>query len=286
MDRALDTQLHGTGADGVAGEIATKEDGPFYWRVAHGVLYAQMPLTRSIRPPLLSAWESERVTAFKNRDRRFRWLAGRALAKAIVKERLGMRGIIEIRDGASGEPVVYQDGFPRADVWLSIAVRHGQVSCVLADRPVALEIRTTSATERELVDRFVERGEQRTLRRLVGTPAAARAAGWAIKEAARRATRVAGASDLAAVRIDASLGVDVDAYRLQVLALRYVDDIAVAIVGRAPLEDTSPVRIVLDAAAQEAATPRLQGALERSLQRARRIADARRRWGGVHPEPT
>jgi hypothetical protein len=63
-------------------------------------MYAEMPLARSIRPPLLSEWESERVQQFKNRERRGSWLAGRALAKVLVKERLGMQGIVEIREGA------------------------------------------------------------------------------------------------------------------------------------------------------------------------------------------
>ena len=75
-------------------------------------MYAEMPLNRAIRPPLLSPWESERVQAFRNRERRSRWLAGRSLAKVLVKERLGLGGIIEIREGADGEPLVYADGFP------------------------------------------------------------------------------------------------------------------------------------------------------------------------------
>lgn len=178
---------------------------PFFWRVASGVMYAEMPLSRSIRPPLLSDWESDRVQAFRNRERRSPWLAGRALAKVLVKERLGLQGIVEIREGADGEPLVYQNGFPMPDVWLGISVRHGRVSCVLADRPVSLEVRNVKPAEAELVDGFSGRGEQRTLRRLLGSAHAAQSAAWAIKEAAQRAARIrAGRSsvDLRSVRID------------------------------------------------------------------------------------
>lgn len=245
-------------------------------------MYAEMPLSRSIRPPLLSDWESDRVQAFRNRERRSRWLAGRALAKVLVKERLGLQGIVEIREGADGEPLVYQNGFPMPDVWLGISVRHGRVSCVLADRPVSLEVRNVKPAEAELVDGFSGRGEQRTLRRLLGSAHAAQSAAWAIKEAAQRAARIrAGRSsvDLRSVRIDSSLGVQVgDGADMDVLALRYVDNVAVAVVGRFLLEERRTVRIVLDQPPEEAPTPRLQAALERSMARARRITEARLRW--------
>ncbi len=260
---------------------------PFFWRVASGVTYAEMPLSRSIRPPLLSEWESERVQAFRNRERRSRWLAGRALAKVVVKERLGFRGIVEIREGADGEPLVYEGGFPRPDVWLSISVRHGRVACVIADRPVALELRRAEGAEAELVDGFTARGEQRSLRRLLGSAQASRSAAWAIKEAAQRATRIGAGVELRNVQIDASLGVHVeDVAAMDVLALRYVDEVAVAIVGRFLLEERRTVRIVMDqpVASDAAPTPRLQAAIERSVARARRIADARLRWHQLRPE--
>ncbi len=247
-------------------------------------MYAEMPLAKSIRPPLLSEWESERVQAFRNRERRGRWLAGRALAKVLVKERLGLPGIVEIREGADGEPLVYADGFPMPQVWLGISVRHGRVCCVLADRPVSLDVRQVgTAGEAELVDGFVARGEQRALRRLLGSGGGARSAAWAIKEAAQRAARVRSRHELELrdVRIDPSLGVQVgDDSDLDVLALRYVDDVAVAVVGRFLLEERRTVRIVLDEAPSEplASTPKLQAAIERSMARARRIADARLRW--------
>jgi 4'-phosphopantetheinyl transferase EntD len=267
------------------------EGSPFFWRVASGVMYAEMPLTRSIRPPLLSDWESDRVQVFRNRDRRARWLAGRALAKVLVKERLGLPGIVEIREGADGEPLVYQDGFPMQDVWLGISVRHGRVSCVLADRPVSLEVRQHMSAETELVDGFVGRSEQRSLRRLLGSATAARSAAWAIKEAAQRAARVRTNREfeLRAVRIDSSLGVQVgDGADLDVLGLRYIDEIAVAIVGRFRLEERRTVRIVMDEpptqAQPQAATPRLQAAIGRSMTRARRIAEARMRWQQLRPE--
>ncbi|MCZ4496610.1 MAG: hypothetical protein JWM25_1193 [Thermoleophilia bacterium] len=260
-------------------------DKPFFWRVASGVLYAEMAYTRSIRPPLLTEWESERVQAFKNRDSRARWMAGRALAKVLVKERLSLPGIVEIREGADGEPLVYSDGFPMPDVWLGISVRHNRISCVLADRPVALETRQVRAEEGHLVDHFLERSEQRILRRALGNAQTVRSAGWAIKEAAQRAARMRRTTELRDVALTSDFGVHVgDSTKLDVLALRVVDDIAVAIVGRFLVEERQTVRIVLDDAAREDATPRLQAAFERSMVRARRIADARMRWQPLRPD--
>jgi phosphopantetheinyl transferase len=260
-------------------------DKPFFWRVASGVLYAEMPLTRSIRPPLLSEWESGRVQAFRNRESRARWLGGRALAKVLVKERLGLPGIVEIREGADGEPLVYSDGFPMPDVWLSISVRHDRISCVLADRPVALETRQVRAEEGHLVDHFLSRGEQRTLRRALGNAQTVRSAGWAIKEAAQRAARMRTTTELRNVELTPDFGLQVgDAMKLDVLALRVTGDVAVAIVGRFLVEERQTVRIVLDDAAREDATPRMQAAFERSMVRARRIADARLRWSGLRPD--
>jgi hypothetical protein len=166
-------------------------------------------------------------------------------------------------------------------VWLGISVRHGRVCCVLADRPVSLDVRQVAPVEAELVDGFVGRGEQRSLRRLLGTGAGARSAAWAIKEAAQRAARVRSKQELELrdVRIDSSLGVQVgDGADLDVLALRYVDEVAVAVVGRFLLEERRTVRIVLDEVPREQQTPKLQAAIERSVARARRIAEARMRW--------
>ena len=258
---------------------------PFFWRVATGVTYAEMAMSRSIRPPLLTEWESERVQAFRNRERRARWLAGRALAKVLVKDRLGLGGIVEIREGTDGEPLVYENGFPRHDVWLGITVRHGRISCVLADRPVSVEVRRIEPSEVDVVDHFVTRSEQRFLRRALGTAAAARSAAWAIKEAGQRAARRRESSELRDVRIDSGYGVQIgDDARLDVMALRVFDDIAVAVVGRFLLEEPQRVKIVLDPTAQEQATPRLQAALERSMARARRISDARQRWQAARAE--
>jgi len=268
-----------------AAAASRREEGkPFFWRVASGVMYAEMALTRAIRPPLLSEWESERVQQFSNRERRARWLAGRALAKVLVKERLGLGGIVEIREGADGEPLVYENGFPLPDVWLGISVRHERVACVLADRPISLEVRKARESEGELVDGFTGRSEHRALRRLLGTPEAARSAAWAIKEAAQRAsrTRLTGGHELRDVHIDASLGVRIgdDGADLDVIGLRYIDEIAVAVVGRFLLEERRTVRIVMDEvpAAEAPQTPRLQAAIERSVARARRITEARMRW--------
>lgn len=279
MDTSRDGQLNASAEARGRLTAANAAAGPFFWRVATGVTYAEMAMSRAIRPPLLTPWESERVQAFRNRDRRSRWLAGRALAKVLVKDRLGISGIVEIREGRDGEPLVYEDGFPRSDVWLGITVRHGRISCVLADRPVAVEIRRVDETEIDVVDHFVSRSEQRFLRRSLGTTAAARSAAWAIKEAAQRATRRRGTTQLRDVHIDSGYGVQVDDdTRLDVMALRVFDEVAVAIVGRFLLEETARVKIVLDPTAQELATPRLQAAIERSLARARRITEAKQRW--------
>lgn len=288
VDEVRDENVRETGQEAIdAAQREAVSTGPFFWRVASGVTYAEMPLTRTVRPPLLTPWESERVQAFRNRERRNRWLAGRALAKVLVKDRLGIAGMIEIREGSDGEPLVYEDGFPRPDVWLGIVVRHGRIACVLADRPVSLDVRCVQDSEAEVVDRFLPRGEQRILRKAVGSARAARSAGWAIKEAAQRAVRRRDGAELAAVGLDAAFGVHVgDDQHVQVMALRVVDDIAVAIVGRFLLEERAHVRIVLDAAAREEATPRLQAAIERSVARARRISDARHRWSQARPEPT
>jgi hypothetical protein len=89
------------------------------------------------------------------------------------------------------------------------------------------------------------------------------------------------------VRIDSSLGVQVgDGADLDVLALRYIDEVAVAIVGRFLLEERRTVRIVMDEPPVEAqpATPRLQAAIGRSMARARRITEARLRWQQLRPE--
>lgn len=285
MDTSRDEQQESGLAAHAHLAAAKVTTGPFFWRVATGVTYAEMAMSQAIRPPLLTPWESDRVQAFKNRERRSRWLAGRALAKVLVKDRLGLTGIVEIREGADGEPLVYEDGFPRPDVWLGITVRHGRISCVLADRPVSVEVRRVDDTEIDVVDHFVSRSEQRFLRRALGTTAAARSAAWAIKEAAQRAARRRGTTQLRDVTIDSGYGVQLDDdTRLDVMALRVFDEVAVAIVGRFLLEETANVKIVLDPTAQELATPRLQAAIERSLARARRITDARQRWQQARAE--
>src|SRR4051794_14536260 len=100
---------------------------PFFWRIAEGVLYAEMPYSRAIRPPLLTEWESDRVREFRSSARRSRWLAARALAKALVRERLGLGGIVEIREGADGQPLVYRGGLLLADVWLGMSCQGDRV---------------------------------------------------------------------------------------------------------------------------------------------------------------
>lgn len=262
---------------------------PFFWRVASGVTYAEMPFSKAIRPPLLSEWECARVSVFKNRERRSRWLAGRALAKVLAKEQLDIPGIVEIREGSEGEPLIFQDGFPRHDIWLGISVRHDRVACVIADRPVSLDVRRVENHESELVSGFVGRGEQRILRQLLGSNRAARSAAWAIKDAAQRVSRLRSSSlsKLRDVQIDRALGVQVgDTSDLDVLAIRYTGDVAVAVVGKFLLEEKRTVRVVLDADVPNspASPPRLQAAIERSLVRARRIARARLRWQELGPQ--
>lgn len=255
---------------------------PFFWRVAEGVLYAEMPFSASIRPPLLTDWESQRAESFHSRQRRNLWLAGRALAKALVRERLQLNGMVEIREGVGGEPLVFRDGLPEPGVWLGIIYRHGRVAAVVADRPVSLDIRRVEADAADLTSRFVSRGEMRNLRRVFAAPQLACGVAWAVKEAALRAARcdVDGTS-LTGVQLHADLGVTVGDVRLHTLALRVFDESVVAIVGRPLLHEQPVTRIVMEGEPQVEAASRLQAVVERSVARARRIAEARARWQGL-----
>ena len=269
MDTFADQPKHGR----------TPLDQPFFWRVADGVLYAEMPYSTSIRPPLLTQWESERAKSFNNPQRRNQWLAGRALAKALVRERLGIPGIVEIREGASGEPLVYRNGLPMPHVWLGMGYRHGRVAAVIADRPVALDIRRVEDGSAEVVSRFVGRAEFRILRKVFrGLPLACSVA-WAIKEAAIRAARGGDHPDgLLNAKVLPDFGVSVGDVRMHTLALRVVDETVVAIVGRPLLHEKPVTRIVMSDAPSTATDEQVALSIDRSVARARRVAEARARW--------
>lgn len=249
---------------------------PFFWRVGDGVLYAEMHFSRAIRPPLLTEWESIRVRAFRSKERRARWLASRALAKALVRERFGVSGIVEIREGSDGEPLLYRNGLPVPGVWLGMSCRAGRVAAVIADRPVALDLRPVRDHEHELVERLVSRADARHLRRVLGSPDLARVVAWSAKEAAGRAVRTT--RDLAGIEVASDLGLRVGDSMLQLMAVRTFDDSVVTIVGKQLLAERPVVRIVLQGnpPAEQPATS--QAALDRSAARARRISDARSRW--------
>jgi hypothetical protein len=269
-------------------ELGFRLDKPFYWRVTDGVLYAEMPFSAAIRPPLLTEWESQHVARFRNPGRRAGWLAGRALAKALVREHLSLQGIVEIREGSEGEPLVYSAGMPMPDVWLGISCRGGRVAAVVADRPVSLDIRVLDGSDLALGAKLMHRSELRSLRRVLQSASAAAGAVRAIKEAALRATRLLAGPNpaLAGVFVDADLSVEVGGARLHVMALRVLDTAVVAVVGRQIAGESPITRIVMDepaaaaaaAAADEPGPSGIQAALERSMARARRIADGRARW--------
>lgn len=239
-----------------------------------------MPYSTAIRPPLLTEWESERVARFRNPGRRAAWLASRALAKALVREHIGMTGIVEIREGADGQPLVFSGGMPEPDVWLGMSCRAGRVAAVVARRPVSIEIRRSDGSDLALGPQLMQRTELRSLRRIIGSTPAAAAAVRAIKEATLHALRADGGSmTLASVRVEPDLSVCVGGSRLDVLAVRVLDESVIAVVGRTAPDQRPVTKIVLDAELSDSTeTPRLQAALERSLARARRIADGRERW--------
>lgn len=273
--------------DNAAGESGTAEivrsGQPFFWRVAEGMLYAEMSLETTIRPPLLTEWESERVRAFRNPRRRRQWLAGRALAKALVRERLRIDGIVEIREGSCGEPLVYRGGMPLTDVWLSMVYRHGRVAAIIADRPAALEIKRVDDESARLVERFVRKRELRSLEKVFERdPALVRSAAWAIKEAAVRARRISPADlpdGLGSVELCDDLGVIVDDVRMHAMAVRVVKDTVVAVVARPLLHEEPVTRVVTNGRPEP--EPRAAGfsaAVERSVARSRRLAEARARF--------
>lgn len=282
MDNFADFSGRVVGQDGEVRARPLTPDRPTFWMVAPGVLYAEMAFSRAIRPPLLSDWESERVLQFSNRDRRARWLAGRALAKAVVREQLDIGGVVEIREGSDGEPLLYQDGFPASDVWLSIACRHGRVVAVVSNRAVGVDIRRSHVGEASVVERFIGRNDQRNIRRVIGSVSDSRSVGWAIKEAALRAARssnLSGPAELSGVGIAPDLSVELRYGRLPTLAVRLHDHVAVAVVGAVDRPDQHVTKVVLDReSGKQEQQSALQGAIDRSLTRARRVAEARLRW--------
>lgn len=254
---------------------------PFFWRVGVGIMYAEMPFNANVRPPLLSEWESNRVREFRSIRRRNQWLAGRALAKALVRERLRMDGIIEIRDSADGVPLLYRNGLPMTDVWLSVDFHGPRISAVIADRPVALDMRRVDGNVQSIARNVVKRAELRLLRRKFEQPELVLHVAYAIKEAALRACRLTRECSLADVELAPDMSVRVKDRILHTLALRVVNDTVVAIVGRPLLEEAPRTRLVWDEQPDDVAASGFIGSFERQFARARRIAEARARWNSI-----
>lgn len=265
---------------------AVDGDGPIYWRVCDGVQYTEIAYSSQIRPPLLSEWERGRAGAFNSSGQRDRWLAARTVAKALVRERLGMTGIVEIRDHASGHSMVYRNGLPVPDVWLSIEHRCGRIAAIVADRPVALDIQRIEPPASDVLAKVVTRGEGRAIRGVVRDPATAFAVGWAAKQAAIRAVRAPASVRLADVRIGRSMGVSVGERHLHLLGVRVLDRAVVSIVGRPLLHEQLQTRVVTDRGPVPESQPSLVSAIERSIARARRIAEGRARWQRLRWEAT
>jgi hypothetical protein len=247
-----------------------------------------MPWSNAIRPPLLSEWECERVARFSDRSRRSRWLAGRALAKALVRERFASTGIVDIREGSAGEPILYQSGLPEPTVWLGIEARQTTVAAVVADRPVSIAV-SASMDEVDLAidPQMVAKGELKTLATLFdGDRNMARGAALAIKEAALRTVRAGmNGPRIREIEIDAEFGVVADDVQLRLLAVLSTDKQIVAVVGRQLLHERRVVRVVRDGllSIYGPDAPKPPGAIERSKAKARRLADARSRWRGLRP---
>ncbi len=278
MER-IGSRVHATGS-----ELGFSLDRPFYWKIGTGLLYAEMPFNAAVRPPLLSDWESERVARFRNAQRRSAWLAGRALAKALVRERYGLKGIVEIREGADGEPLVYRAGLPAPDIWIGISCRGGRVAAVVGDRPVSLDIRQCDGRDVHVGERILDRAELRAMRRIFRANDVAIAVARAIKEASLRAVRgnVGGSGNLASVNIDGEFNVTFEgshhSRNLHVFAVRVLEDVVVTVVGKREDEERQVTRIVSDGEHAHIEPAALQSVLERSVVRARRMTEARSRW--------
>jgi phosphopantetheinyl transferase len=264
------------GTDSSFSHNSVDADEPLFWRVADGVHYTEVGYSSAIRPPLLSDWEIERATEFKNSSQRDRWLAARTVAKALVRERLKLTGIIEIRD-RNGQPLIYRAGLPVPDAWLSVEHRFGRIAAIIADRPIALDVQRIERGSLEVLRRVVSKSDARNLQRVVKDPAAAHAIGWAAKEAALKALRIAEPVALSEISIDRTLGVTVGDRHVHLMGIRILDHAVVAIVGRPLLHEQLETRVVVDALPEETQSS-LSSAIERSMARARRISEARARW--------
>ena len=259
-------------------------DEPRTWRPARGVAYAELPAGVSVRPPLLSPWECERVAALGNQEVRDRWLATRALAKAVVRDQTDRRGIIEIRDGDGGRLIVYEGGFPVSDLWVSTVRGSERIAVLVSERPAGLAFRRFSEPDAQH-DSIIDRREMRVTRVLFRDVRVAAALAWALKDAALECLRRSGAR-LADVKIGSDLRLHVGDRTLRPLAVRAGTRgiTAVAVPARAGDPD-GPLLIVDEApSADGTPVPRLRDSIDRQLARARRILDARaRRRPGWHP---
>ncbi len=270
-----------------------------FWRVAEGVVLAEMPVDAPVRPPLLSEWESAQAGSFRGVARRNTWLVTRALAKNLVREQTGLGGVIDIRDSEFGENVIFQGGMPVPDKWLSTCVKSGRISVLAGDRPIGMQMRCVHQADQELVSRFCSRNEFKTLHKLLAyEPTVSDAVPsilWTIKDAAIDHLRGSNRAtvQLSQVRLESDLTVTVDlsdsgyeSLSLHLFVLKESDGVWTAIVGKPVLGENVVTRIVIDAKRIEKTSDRdtasskrwRSGARERAVIRARRIADARSRW--------
>jgi phosphopantetheinyl transferase len=249
-----------------------------YWRVAPGIWYAEVPFSKSIRPPLLSEWESERAAAFNDADKRAMWLAGRALAKTLAKDWLGTKVTVEIREGRAGELVLYRGGLPVPDVWVSAVHRHGRIGVAIADRPIGVDLRRIDANTAPVAASFLTRAERWNLWKVFRDKPLGVACAWAIKEASVRALRSKDPVELRDVTLGQDLAMVARGVRMHAYVVRVLNGSVVAIVGRPMADEPLITRLAIEDTRVDERGVRLDPPVERGTARAKRITDARSRW--------
>ena len=255
---------------------------PRMWQVAPDVTYAEMPVGGSIRPPLLTPWESSRVQEMPAGPRRQRWLAERTLAKALLRAAGGRRGIIDIREGVLGQPLVYEHGMPAAGTWLATTRRGSRIGVAAGARPIGLSSRRPVDDDDLRAGGLISARELRTAKVLFRDVRIARALVWALKEAAVEALR-RGDFQLAELELTDSLELRCGDAHLRPLAIRVRRDAVVCVVAPASADGPDGPLLIVDPEVEDHTASRVRDAFERSLLRARRILDARYRRLGWNP---
>lgn len=140
------------------------------------------------REPLLSPAERRLVRELPAR-RRAEWVAGRLLAKQVVRELLSVPADeVEVLPRADGSPRVLVGGSAVPGLNVSISHTAGHVAAALAPEPVGVDLCTTVSAPAVLrvADHVLSAGELS----LIGTDRPDALAGaWALKEAAVKADR-------------------------------------------------------------------------------------------------